>query len=216
MTYQGPIAPDAAPQVAESLETSAKLTFKLRVYRVACGTEEQTVTLKVAAAASLPGIDGATVEAGAPNPQPLTLTPALAPIPDPSVTFSGSLDFGDVAVDAAGVKSPPKPQTITVKVSGLDQACGSWQLGLKATSLDGAHNATIDASNLHVSSIDDHPIADGDCPLDGGCSIAVVPAGPSAAPTATFNLGVSLVLPDQPRATTFNATLTASLTEARS
>jgi hypothetical protein len=213
---QGPIAIDASPDIGDTLDATAKLTFKLRVYRLACGIDPQSVTLNVRVAATLPEVDGATVMAGAPDSQPFTLKPALAPIPEPSVSFSGSLDFGDVAVDATGVKTPPKPQTITVKVSELDQACGSWRLQLKAAPLDGSQNATIDASNLQLSSIDDHPLADGDCPLDTGCPIAVIPSGPDADPAATFNLGVSLVLPDQPRATTFNATLTASLTAASS
>ncbi|HET8522776.1 MAG TPA: hypothetical protein VFL82_06055 [Thermomicrobiales bacterium] len=216
LQQQGPITPDASPDVADSLDLTATFPFKVRVYRVACGLEPRPVTLQLSVAATTPGIDGTVIEASGPDPQPFTLHPALAPIPEPSVAFSGPLDFGDVAVDATGVKTPPKPQMIIVTVSGLDKACGSWQLGLKATTLDGANNATIDAGNLHLSSINDRPVVNGSCPLDGGCPIAVIPAGSGVDPVATFNLGVSLVLPDQPRATTFNATLSAALTKAPS
>jgi hypothetical protein len=216
LKQRGPIADDATSDITDALDTSADLAFRLRVYRVACGVEAQSVMLNLAVAASLPTIDGAMVQPTRAQSEPFNLRPALAPIPEPSVSFSGSLDFDDVAVDATGVKTPPTPRRITVTVKGLDQACGSWRLSLKASPLSGTQNASIDAGNLHLSTIDDEPLPDGACPLDGGCRVAVLAAGPDADPVATFNLGVSLVLPDQPRATTFNATLTASLTEAHS
>jgi hypothetical protein len=60
-------------------------------------------------------------------------------------------------------------------------------------------------------SIDDEPLADGVCPLDGGCTVAIVEAGPEVDSSVTYTLGVSLVLPDQARAATFRSTLTARL-----
>jgi hypothetical protein len=55
---------------------------------------------------------------------------------------------------------------------------------------------------------------DGGCSLDDGCLIATVAAGPDAPAETSYSLGVSLVLPDQVYATTFNSTLTATLKEA--
>lgn len=206
----------AAGETLDTFDETAALAFGLRVHRVACSVDTQTVTLNAAVVASLPGHAEAAVAATAPQPEPFTLTPALAPIPEPTLSFGGALDFGSVPVDAMGVQEAPAPQTITVTIEGLDRACGAWALGLSSTALGGEDGSTMAASTLILTSIDDEALAGGECPLDGGCAIATVAAGPDAAAAVTYTLGVSLVLPVQPRATTFNATLSATLAAVES
>ncbi|MGH2558949.1 MAG: hypothetical protein ACRDJH_07785 [Thermomicrobiales bacterium] len=214
--HQGGIGDGATIDPVDTFETTTTLTFGLRAHRVACGTEAQPVTVDVAVAASLPGYETATIQDAGIEPEPYQLNPELAPIPEPSIAFGGSLNFGEVQVDATGVLEPPAPQTIDVTVSGLDQACGDWAVGLNTTTLGSADGSAIAASTLNLVSIDDEALAGGGCPLEDGCEVALLNAGAEAAPATTFTLGVSLVLPDQPRATTFNSTLTATLAEANS
>lgn len=214
--FRSGIVDDTLADASDPFQTSQKLTFGVRVHRAVCETDPQPIALDVAVSASLPGLDGATVEELAPQTEPYKLAPILAPIPEPTLSFGGSLNFGDVAVDAFGVQQAPAPQSITVTVSGLDQACGDWNLQLKAKKLGGEDGSVISAKSLNLVSIDDNPTPDGGCALNRGCEIAVVTAGPDVAPAVTYTLGVSLVLPDQPHATTFNSKLTATLAEVES
>ncbi|MGH2534973.1 MAG: hypothetical protein ACRDJW_22155 [Thermomicrobiales bacterium] len=214
--HRGGIGAGASTDALDAFETTATLTFGVRAHRVICGTEARPLAVEVAVAALLPGLDAATIADAGIAPEPYTLRPELAPIPEPSIAFGGALDFGEVRVDATGVLAPPTPQTIDVTVSGLDQACGEWTVRLDTTTLGGDDGSTIAASTLHLVSINDDALAEGGCPLEGGCEIAVLRAGAASAPATTFTLGVSLVLPDQPRATTFNSTLTATLADASS
>jgi hypothetical protein len=201
-------ADDTAP-----FATTEEIIFGLRLHRAACAMSLPSLDLDVSVWASLPEIDNAAIEDNRRESEPFRLTPELASISEPSLAFAGSLDFGDVPVDANGIRNAPAPQTITLTVSGLDQACGTWALGLKAKKLGGEDGSVISAASLNLVSVNDDTRPHGGCPLNKGCDVAVVKAGPGAAPTLTFTLGVYLALPDQPTATTFNSTLTASLAE---
>jgi hypothetical protein len=210
-THVSGLADNELGDTLAPFSATESLDFGLRVHRATCGVEAQPVTLHITLQPFLAGLDNAVIPETAGQPQPITVSPELAPIPEPSLAISGSLDFGEVAVDAFGVRRQPAPRTLTVVVDGLDQACGTWRVDLQATALGSADGVTVAESGLSVVSIDDEPLADGVCPLDGGCTVAIVEAGPEVDSSVTYTLGVSLVLPDQARAATFRSTLTARL-----
>jgi len=213
LRYTSRITGSAGVAVEERDET---LQFGLRLHRPACAMEIMPIGLGVAVKASVPALPATQISQIDPLPlaEPFQLKTVLAPVPEPILAFSGSLNFGDVAVDAFGVRNQPAPQSITVVVSNLDQACGTWELGLQSTSLGGEDGSTAPSETLLLASVNETLIASEVCPLQAGCVIALVSAGPGANPEATYTLGISLVLPDQLRATTFNSTLTATMTEA--
>ena len=151
-----------------------------------------------------------------PQIEPTTLAPLIAPIPAPSVAFDGPLDLGTIGITAAGPETPEATGTLAITVSNLDQACGTWSLMLDAEPLEGRGVTSISAANLSLDSVNGAEFPDGGCDLDGGCTVAMVPAGPDVHAAQTFTLGVSLRLPEQVSATTFNSALTATLTAGNS
>lgn len=223
-TYGGDVWEAPSDEIAESLDATSELAFGLRVQRAVCGVDVQSVRLDLGVNASLPNLATGTVEQLGSQPQTFQLTPELVPIPEPTVAFIGALDFGEVGVTTEGPVSPLAPGQSVLTVTGLDQACGDYRLTVSSTPFSGVGDAqpsetpmgetgNTDPSQvtLALASIDDVALPDGNCAFADGCDIAVVSAGPDAEPVATFTLGVSLVLPDQPRAAVFNASLAASL-----
>lgn len=202
---------DLTAQDGDGFAATERLAFGVRLHRTGCGDEAAPLALAVAVDAAAPGLDGVEIVALAPRPEPLWLVPALAPVAEPALAVSGSLNFGEIPVDALGVREEPAPQTLRVTVSGLDRACGTWELGLTATAPDGDADAEPAAASLVLVSIDDEPIADGGCALDGGCRVATLDTGASSAPAVTFTLSIALILPDQPALSAHVAALRISL-----
>ena len=199
--------------VTKTFTNTQTLIFGLRVHRAACSTDAQAVTLAVAAQVSVPGSDAATTQAGTPGPDaPFTLNPALAPIPEPTLSFAGPLDFGSVAMTATGPVSPSAAGFVDVTIANLDLACGQWTVVLMAQSLsDGAEFAS---SNLTITSVNAQPLADGPCDLDKRCPIAVVRTGPTAPSAVTYRVGVSLALVNVTGTGTLGSTLVGTLINA--
>ena len=213
LQHQTSLAGDETESPLESFGTDETVVFGLRVHRATCDLDSQPTTVTIGVRPSVPGLDTAQIEATSTPPEPLVILPALAPIPAPSLSFSGSLDFGEVPVDAFGVREEPEPATIVLTVDGLDQTCGAWEVDLEATALGGEDGLELAESGLRLAAINETPLEEGGCPLDGGCTVARIEGGPAAEPTATYTLDVSLALTDLPRAETFQSTLTAAVTE---
>jgi len=142
---------------------------------------------------------------------PYQLIPVLQEIPEPNIAFSGSLNFGAISVDANGVIEPPVPQTITVTVSNLDGSCGDWKLNLIADALGGADGSTIGSDTLVLVSVNYMAVDEAVCSLATNCVVATIESGPQAEATRSFALAMTLRLPDQLGATTFNSTLIATM-----
>ena len=215
--YRGNVWDTPSSETADSLDATSELTFGLRIHRAVCSVEPQTVRLDLAVDASLPALAEATVERLRQQPDPYRIAPELAPIPEPSVAFTGTLDFGEILLTSEGPVTPLEPATAQLTISSLDQACGDYRLEIASTPPNGAEEAAgaegiaQSSIGLALTTIDDAPLPDGDCAFADGCLIATVAAGPEASPATTITLGVSLVLPDQPRAAVFDLSLTAAL-----
>lgn len=209
-----PLGASADGVAAEPRSESRSISFGVRVHRPSCTLPDQGVDVRVSATASAPGSTDAAISDLTIQNLPAVLQPVLAPIPEPSVEFASALDFGKVGISAAGPEEWVMSGTIAITVSSLDRACGTWELDLGANRLEGGGDSTISAANLSLESVDKVAVADGGCTLDDECVVAVVPAGPGKPASQTYTLGVSLRLPDQASATTFNSTLSASLTSA--
>lgn len=197
-------------ETTESLDSTSEFLFGLRIHRALCSLDAQAVHLDLAVDATLPDLPGASVTLQGQQPDRFDLAPELAPIPEPSVAFTGPLDFGEIRMTTEGPVAPLQPAKSLLTVTGLDQACGSYELNVSSTPFYGPED-TDSTIGLALASVDDVALPGGDCAFADGCVIATLPAGPDAAPVVTFTLGVSLVLPAQPRAAVFDSSLTAAL-----
>ncbi len=210
-THQTNVWEAPSTEMTDSLDGASQMAFGLRVYRALCDLDPQTVWLDLAADAWTPDLPFASIELQGQQPETGRLEPALAAIPEPAVAFTGPLDFGEIELTSAGPVSPLQPAESVLTITGLDQACGDYQLTMTSTPFDGPTGDETSTIGLALSSIDGTPLPDGDCAFADGCLVAILPAGPDAEPVRTITLGVSLVLPDQPRAAVFDASLTAAL-----
>jgi hypothetical protein len=211
------LAPDASTEVQDGFQTVATWRFEVRVNRAACDLAPATVTLKPAAVASLPGHDDATianVSVRTDADPPFKLKPALVPTQAPSIILTGSLDFGTIGLTASGPKTMPKPKVLTLTVSGLDQACGIWNLTMIATTVDAATGEATAQPTMKLVAIDGQALAGDGVPLDGAAPVLSIQAGPNAAATATHHLSIALVLPDQPALAAYQTSLRVSLDAA--
>lgn len=207
------VSPTPAAAVVDAFDGAAELAFQVRLTRPACDLEPAELQFAVSGTPALPGHDNAaiTTDTAPPPAQPYKLTPALAPIPEPSIDFAGPLSLGTIDVTAEGPASPAATGAVAVTVSGLNLTCGNWTVKIQGKTLTGSNGVDIPARTLTLTSINGAPLPGGPCDLDGKCLIADVPAGPSAADSATFTLGVSLAIPDQPGAGTFGSSLSATV-----
>lgn len=208
--------PDASTDLQDGFHAVATWRFEVRLTRTACDLAPAALTLTPAAAASLPSHDDAAVanHSARTDADPLfSLKPALAPIPAPSIALTGSLDFGTIGLTASGPKTTPKPKVLTLTVTGLDQACGVWNLTMVATTIDAATGQATARPTLNLVAIDGRAL-DGGVPLDGAAPVLTVQAGPDAAATATHHLSIALVLPDQPALAAYQTSLRVSLDAA--
>jgi len=139
------------------------------------------------------------------------VSPALQPIPKPSVAFDGPLAFGDVGVTASGPENPSRSGRVSLTVANLDAACGTWNLVVSASGLVDGDGQAMQGSHLMVVSVNDEPIPGDACDLAAGCDIVALLAGPNAASPQTVVLGVELRMPEQPGLGVFGTALDASL-----
>lgn len=200
------------------LDRAATWAFRVRVTRPACNLNPAELTLALTGVASLPGHDDAAVtstnERLATDP-PYKLIPTLAPIPEPSLALTGSLDFGTVGLTAAGPAKLPDPKTLTLTVSGLAQACGTWNLTMSSTSVDAATGQETGTPAFKLVAIDGQTLAGGGLLLDGKQPAMTFAAGPAnAAAPVVHQLSIALVLPDQPALAAYQASLRVSLDAA--
>lgn len=199
------------PNVPDELNDTQSIQFGLRLHRARCETALPQIEFNAVVTPKISGVD-ATIIPPSSVTAPLVIAPELAPIPEPTLTFGGSLDFGTVEIDAFGVRKSPAPQNLTVTISDLDRACGIWTLELDSGSLTDVTNDPLTSASLNLVAIDGTETPEGSCDLTEGCVIASVESGPDVEPTKTFVLSLALHLPEQISASTFNSTLSASLT----
>jgi hypothetical protein len=202
-----------APDASGSFDTTWKVTVGLRLWRSGCGAGDVPARVAVETVAGVDDPATATVDQLMPQPDPFELRPELLPTPEPTLSFGGSLDFGEIPIDALGVQQPPAPQTLTITVGELDKSCGDWSLAMLAEMPDG-ENERIDTPSLHIVAIDDVAVPGDGCALQDGCNVAIVSTGATDATSVTFTLSISLQLPKGIPAAQFTSTLTATLTDA--
>ena len=210
-TFQfSPRAPAGDGGEPAAIDVNAQIVFGLRLTRPACNLAPPV--LKLSHAVDLQSPDATAASQRQDTPEPLRIEPELAPIPEPSVTFAGPLDFGKVSVTALGADTTTKTGQLELSVTDLDQACGDWLLHLASAPLTDAAGDLLDGSHLVVISINGDALADGGCDLSAGCDLATLTASPEATATASFTLDIELRMPAQPGTGSFQPSLTAALT----
>lgn len=207
-----PVTPFGNDTTPTTIETQVEVSYRIRVTRpqgTTCDTTPyaliftRTSTASAAETAATPGT----------TPDPYRLTPDLASIPVPIVSFAGPLDLGDVSTSADA--SPATAEgTLTVTVDGLDATCGGWTLHLSGAGLVDADGAPLDGSTLVITAIDDTPLATGDCLLADGCDLVTLDGGAGAPTTSTHTVRVELRMPEAPRTGSFRAAVQAALRQA--
>jgi hypothetical protein len=207
-----PIAPFGSDTTPTTIDTQAEMTYRVRITRpegMTCDTTPYALTFTRDAT---PTAAETTATPGA-MPDPYRLTPDLATIPVPTVSFAGPLDLGDVSSSADGASPAVAEGTLTVTVDGLDATCGGWTLHLSGAGLVDTDGAPLDGSTLVITAIDDVPLATGECQLAGGCDLLILDGGAGAPTTSTHTIRVELRMPDAPRTGSFRAAVQAALRE---
>jgi hypothetical protein len=199
---------------AADFEQTVTISFQLQVERTVCSSAVHQVRLRhdLAVSASDTDVTNISQEQG----EPLLIAPSVAPIGEPSVTFTSGLDFGQAGVTASGVSDPVRSANLTVLVSNLDSACGDWALTIQSSALTDADDLPLSGSELRVVAIDGNFLADGGCELTSGCTINTFAAGPDASPENSLTLTVELRLPEQASIGAFQTTLDATLAQTGS
>ncbi|HEU0164995.1 MAG TPA: hypothetical protein VFQ54_08115, partial [Thermomicrobiales bacterium] len=190
-------------QVANPVTTS----FGLQVVRDSCTTTSADVA--IAAQGKLAG-SGVSIQAPSDAVAAASLEPGLRAIPEPSIILAGPLELGVVNLSPDGSTSDTSG-TIDLRISGLDQACGTWTILVTGGALSNDAGATIAAGNLTLRSVNGVPAGGGSCRLDGGCVVATVTAGPGSSPVIDLVLGIGLQVPIGTDVGSFTTTLQASI-----
>ena len=188
---------------AETFSTRATFAYLLRIERPACLDGIPHIELRhdvAIEATDTPVID----QASGTDREPLVITPPVEPIPAPSLTLGGGLDFGSIEATAAGLSQTRIDGALEVTVSGLDQACGEWALHLSATPIVDGDGNPRDGFILSVAG----------CDLTQGCLAHRFAAGPDAPPEQSLSITITLETPQFAAigaiGTTLDATLRAS------
>jgi hypothetical protein len=192
------------------------ITYRVRLTRGACAVESETLWLTHDVTVSSPD---ATAELDPPltSPrEPLRITPDLLSIPEPSVSFDGGLNFGEVGITASGLSESTRTGTLAVTVSNLDLACGEWSVLASATTLTAEDGTPLEGSSLVVVAVDGVAPSNGSCDLSNGCALATFTASPSAQSTQSITLTVELRMPEYASIGAFQTTLDAVLSQTGS
>jgi hypothetical protein len=192
-----------------AINATAMVSFRLRIQRAVCSTEAVEVRLDHRVTIASPG--ATIVERENAETQPRIITPSLQPIPDPSIAFDGPLTFGDVSVDASGVQHPVRSGSVSLTVSGLDDACGTYTLYVGASPMTDENGNVLDGAQMMLVSVNDQPVTGETCDLFAGCDAAVLEAGPNSLSTQSVRLGVELRMPEHPGVGSYGTSLSASL-----
>jgi hypothetical protein len=192
-----------------ALDATARITFRVRIQRAVCSTVAVDVRLDHRVTVASPG--ATIVERETAGTQPRIITPSLEPIPEPSIAFDGPLTFGDVGVDASGVQDRVRSGFVSLTVSGLDDACGSYSLNVGASPMTDASGEVLDGAQMMLTSVNDQPVTGETCDLFAGCDAIVLVAAPDALPTQTVRLGVELRMPEHLGVGSWGTSLSASL-----
>ncbi len=200
---------------APTIETFHQVAFQLQMTRPACALDLATALLSAEPSVLTPTAADTVIERVDQDADiaPLQIAPAPAPVATPAITVDGTLDFGDVAIDATGVTEPPAPQAITVTITQLNEACGEWTLILFAPTPTHEDDSepTAPIAGLMVVSVDTAALPDGGCALEKGCAVTTIATGPDAPERITVTLGIALVLPDRPAISAYSTALAIAL-----
>ncbi|MGC4106855.1 MAG: hypothetical protein QM753_10960 [Thermomicrobiales bacterium] len=205
-----PVDPFGTDTTPATIETQSEITYRVRVTRpegTSCDRSPYALTFTRDASVTA----SETTATPGTTPDPYRLTPDLATIPAPTVSFAGPLDFGDVPLSAETPAGVVKDGTLTVTVDGLDATCGGWTLHLSGAGLTDADGTPLDGSALVITAIDDVPLATGECRLADGCDLLTLDGGAGAPTTSTHTVRVELRMPDEPRTGSFRASVQAGL-----
>lgn len=203
------LRPAGSGDDAATIDTTIEVTYGIRVTRPNCNLT--TPELAITRGVEVGSADASATSLAQSEPEPLRINPGLQAIPDPSVAFTGPLDFGEVSVTASGPDSAVKTGTMTVIVSGLNQSCGAWTLHLASTSLADEAGNPLSGSSLVVVAVDGVAPPDGGCDLANGCDLTTFTGAIDAAQTQSLTLDIELRMPDQPGTGSFQTSLSAAL-----
>ena len=185
---------------AETVSALVTFEYLLRIERPACldGVPHIEVRHDVAIGATAATVIDLT--AGT-DREPVVIEPPVEPIPAPSLTLGGGLDFGSIEATAAGLSQTRIDGTLDVTVSGLDQACGEWELHLSATPIVDGDGNPRDGFVLSVAG----------CDLTDGCLAYRFAAGPDAPPEQSRSITITLETPQFAALGAIGTTLDATL-----
>jgi len=188
-------------------ENRDRFTFSARVGRDRCTTAPASLSLQGGASVEVPGTE---VTLSGSDTASVTIEPVLAPIPEPEVAFAGSLVLDAVSLSPS-METQTTTGTIALTVSGLDAACGTWNVLLTGASLGAENGSTIADSNMRLVAVNGSPPPDGSCSLDGSCLVGVVRGDAAGDAVETFTLEIALDVPAGTTPGSFNSTISASL-----
>ncbi|MGH2548613.1 MAG: hypothetical protein ACRDHN_04455, partial [Thermomicrobiales bacterium] len=188
------------------------LVADVRIYRQACVTAAMTISLAGSVTVQLLDANGAASGAAVQGASAGEITPVLAAIPEPQLSFAGALDFGQVSPETWGDAVAANGE-ITLVVSGLSSSCGAWDVVLTGSILQASNGSTIPVGNLALTAVSNAPVSGGSCPLAGGCLVMQLVAGPRAVDTESVLLNLRLTIPPETLSASFSSSITASIVE---
>jgi hypothetical protein len=198
---------DVVPAGDSGFQTVAPKTFELLVTRAACDMSSTTVQVNVGAT---PVLDGVPAGYSA-LPEPIRLEPALAAIGQPTVTFTGPLDFGAIGATATGPETSTLNGTLGLAISGLDTTCGTWQVSIGGSGMVDADGQPLPGSALMILPTSDAAVP---CDVRSGCPVALLTSNTDTDPSQTLTLDLELRLGDAVVTGTFSTSLTVTITPA--
>ncbi|MGC4193178.1 MAG: hypothetical protein QM589_18685 [Thermomicrobiales bacterium] len=197
---------------AETQTIGRTLQFDVRLTRASCVTSDPSVLIRVSPSLAAPDAPSVSIAEQGTTVRENTVTPQLAPIPEPSISFLGPLAFGQVSLppdDHVAVQA----SSATLQIDGLDRSCGMWTISVEGGGLSTADGRELDAANLQLISVNGQLALDSPCGLDGSCLVTVIVAGPTSLPSVRLALGFQVIVPADAPLGSLDAPVTATISQ---
>ncbi|MGC4108584.1 MAG: hypothetical protein QM753_19845 [Thermomicrobiales bacterium] len=194
-----------------STQTLARpLTFDLQLTRASCVTTDPPIAVRISASITAPHASTMPIAATGSTTRDATVTPVLAAIPEPSISFLGPLTFGQVSLPS-NEQVAVQASTAVLLIDGLDQSCGIWTIAVEGGSLSAGGGRVLEAANVQLISVNGQLAPSSPCGLDEACVVAVIAAGPNSLSSLQLTLGFQVIVPADAPLGALQALVTATI-----
>jgi hypothetical protein len=138
---------------------------------------------------------------------------AAPAVPEPTLSFTGSLDFGEIIPSSEGDASEAHG-SIVLDVAGLAASCSSWDVTISGGSLSSDTGDVIPGGNLQLVAVNGVPLPGGPCAVTAGCLVATFPPESGAGDSTSVTLSFLLTIPPTTTSGTFLSGISAEATQS--